>query len=236
MEPNSCYTSADLLFVASLQERRAYEQECCGIFLHHNRVDRQHLKSKCVSCNECRNGLLLKTLAIPDLVVIDDQAPNYEQARQKELCVICMEQETFGDKLLMTRCCQQSPHTSCLKRFYRVPEMCSSQHLSDKIAARLYNETCFDGRSSPASIIQLDAIIVENLIPEVNPLANTQQISDANVALCTFCTIFNSALSDILSTCRTGNLCCTFAIGKYRTSDGDHECMLDLPRSHLQPC
>lgn len=138
--------------------------------------------------------------------------------------------------LLITRCCQQSPHTSCLNRFYRVPEMCSSQHLSDEIAARLYNETCFIC-SSPASIIQLDKLLVENLIPEVNMLANARRISDANVALCTFCTIFNSALSDLLSTCRTGNLRCTFAIGKYRTSDGDfHESMLDLPRSHSQPC
>ena len=55
----------------------------------------------------------------------------------------CMDRETFGDKLLITRCCQQFAHTSCLKRFYRVPEMCSSQNLSDEIAARLYIENCF---------------------------------------------------------------------------------------------
>ena len=97
MEPNRCYACADLLFIASIQEPRAYEQECCGIFLYHNCVDLQQLKSKCVSCDECQNGLLLKTLAVTDLVVIDGQAPNYKQARQKELCVICMEQETFGD-------------------------------------------------------------------------------------------------------------------------------------------
>ena len=237
MEPKCCYACADLLFIANLQERRVYERECCGIFLHHNCVDLQHLKSECVSCDECPNWLLLKTLVLPDLVVIDDQAPNYEQVRQKELCIICIEQETFGDKLLITRCCQQSAHTSCLKRFYRVPEMCSSQHFSDEIAARLYNETCFVCRSSPASIIQLDELVVENLIPEVNPLANAQRISDANVALGTFWNIFNFALSDLLSTCRTGNLRCTFAIGKYRTSDGDfHKSMLDLPRSRLQPC
>ena len=65
---------------------------------------------------------------------------------------------------------------------------------------------------------------MENLIPEVNLLANAERISDANAALGTFCTIFNSALSDLLSTCRTGNLRRTFPIGKYRTSDGDfHE-------------
>ena len=97
MEPNRCYACADLLFIASVQEPRAYEQECCGIFLYHNCVDLQQLKSKCVSCDECQNGLLLKTLAVTDLVVIDGQAPNYKQAQRKELCVICMEQETFGD-------------------------------------------------------------------------------------------------------------------------------------------
>ena len=74
MEPNRCYACADLLFIASVQEPRAYEQECCGIFLYHNCVDLQQLKSKCVSCDECRNGLLLKTLAVTDLVVIDGQA------------------------------------------------------------------------------------------------------------------------------------------------------------------
>ena len=114
--------------------------------------------------------------------------------------------------------------------------MCSSHHLSDEIAARLYNKTCLICWSSPASTIQLDELVVENLIPEVNPLANARWISGVIVALCTFCTIFNSALSDLLSTCRTGNLHCTFAIGKYRTSEGDfHESMLDLPRSRLQP-
>ena len=97
MEPNRCYACADLLFIASIQEPRAYGQECCGIFLYHNCVDLQQLKSKCVSCDECQNGLLLKTLAVTDLVVIDGQAPNYKQARRKELCVICMEQETFAD-------------------------------------------------------------------------------------------------------------------------------------------
>ena len=107
---------------------------------------------------------------------------------------------------------------------------------SDEIAARLYDENCFVCRSSPESLIQLDELIVENLIPEVNPLANAERISDANAARGTFCTIFNSALSDLLSTCRTGNLRCTFAIGKYRTSDGDfHESTLDLPTSRLQP-
>lgn len=62
-----------------------------------------------------------------------------------------------------------------LERFYRVPEMCSSQHLSDEIAARLYNETCLICWSSPASTIQLDELVVENLIPEVNPLANARK-------------------------------------------------------------
>ena len=68
MEPKRCYACADLLFIASLHERRAYERERCWIFLHHNCVDLQHLKSKCVSCDERRNGFLLKTLAVPDLV------------------------------------------------------------------------------------------------------------------------------------------------------------------------
>ena len=78
---------------------------------------------------------------------------------------------------------------------------------------------------------------MENIKPEVNLLANAERTSDANAALGTFCTIFNSALSDLLSTCRTGNLRCTFAIGKYRTSDEDsfHESTLDLPTSRLQP-
>ena len=70
---------------------------------------------------------------------------------------------------------------------------------SDEIAARLYDENCFVCRSSPESLIQLDELIVENLIPEVNPLANAERTSEANAARGTFCTIFNSALSDLLN-------------------------------------
>ena len=51
---------------------------------------------------------------------------------------------------------------------------------------------------------------MENIKPEVNLLANAERTSDANAALGTFCTIFNSALSDLLSTGLTAEYSATY--------------------------
>ena len=48
-----------------------------------------YLQSKCASCNQCTDGLLLKTIPFPDLVVIEEESS--ELVRSKDLCVICME-------------------------------------------------------------------------------------------------------------------------------------------------
>ena len=64
------------------------------------------------SCNEYTDGLLLKTIPFPDLVVIEEESS--ELVRSKDLCVIGMESESTCDKLLVLRCCQQFAHIFCL--------------------------------------------------------------------------------------------------------------------------
>ena len=68
MEQERCYACLDLLFAASLEERRAYKRDCCGTSFHHNCVRPEYLQSECVSCNEHR-----KTVSVPDLVLIDEE-------------------------------------------------------------------------------------------------------------------------------------------------------------------
>ena len=78
----------------------------------HNCVRQELLTSKCVSCNTYTDGLLLKTVPFPDLVVIGEERS--ELVWSKILCVICMESESARNKLLVTRCCGQFAHIYCL--------------------------------------------------------------------------------------------------------------------------
>ena len=108
MEQVRCYGCSNLLILASLEERRAYKRDCCGISFHHNCVRQEFLTSKCVSCNMYTDGLLLKTVPFRDLVVIEEERS--ELAPSKILCVICVESESVRNKLLVTRCCRQFAH------------------------------------------------------------------------------------------------------------------------------
>ena len=66
----------------------------------------EYLQSKCASCNEYTDGLLLKTVPFPDLVVIEEESS--ELVRSKDLCVICMESESTR-KLIFRTCYLRSP-------------------------------------------------------------------------------------------------------------------------------
>ena len=92
MEQVRCYGCSNLLILASLEECRAYKRDWYGISFHHNCVRQEFLTSKCVSCNTYTDGLLLKTVPFPDLVVIEEERS--ELAPSKILCVICMESES----------------------------------------------------------------------------------------------------------------------------------------------
>ena len=108
MEQVRCYGCSNLLILASLEERRAFKRDCCGISFHHNCVRQEFLTSKCVSCNTYTDGLLLKT------VVIEEERS--ELAPSKILYVICMASESARNKLLVTRCCHQFAHIYFLRR------------------------------------------------------------------------------------------------------------------------
>ena len=117
MEQERCYAWLDLLFLASLEGRRACKRDCCGTSFHHNCVRPEYLQSECVSCNEHR-----KTVPVPDLVVIDEESS--ELVRSKDLCVVCMDPESTRNKLLVTRCCKQPADIYCRRIHYRITEMC----------------------------------------------------------------------------------------------------------------
>lgn len=117
MEQERCYAWLDLLFLASLEGRRAYKRDCCGTSFHHNCVRPEYLQSECVSCNEHR-----KTVPVPDLVVIDEESS--ELVRSKDLCVVCIDPESTRSKLLVTRCCKQFADIYCRRIHYRITEMC----------------------------------------------------------------------------------------------------------------
>lgn len=95
MEQERCYACLDLLFLASLEGRRAYKRDCCETSFHHNCVRPEYLQSECVSCNEHR-----KTVPVPDLVVIGEESS--ELVPSKDLCVVCMDPESTRNKLLFT--------------------------------------------------------------------------------------------------------------------------------------
>ena len=117
MEQERCYACLDLLFLASLEGRRAYKRDCCGTSFHHNWVRPEYLQSECVSCNEHR-----KTVPVPHLVVIDEESS--ELVRSKDLCVVCIDPESTRSKLLVTRCCKQFADIYCRRIHYRITEMC----------------------------------------------------------------------------------------------------------------
>ena len=117
----------------------AYKRNCCGICFHHNCVRQEFLTSKCVSCNTYTDGLLLKTVPFPDLVLIEEGSS--ELVRSK-MCIICMESGFVDNELLATRCCRQFAHIYCL-RTYCIADLCSTKDYADEATARLYSENCF---------------------------------------------------------------------------------------------
>ena len=107
----------------------------------------EFLTSKCVSCNTYTDGLLLKTVPFPDLVVIEEECS--ELAPSKILYVICMESESARNKLLVTRCCRQFAHIYFLRRYYSIADLCSTKDYADEVTARLYSKNCFACCGSP---------------------------------------------------------------------------------------
>ena len=123
----------------------------------------EYLQSKCASCNEYTDRLLLKTVPFPDLVVIEKESS--ELVQSNDLCVICMESESTRQKLLVTRCCHQFPHIFCLRRYYCIPDVSLTQDYADEVTAKLYRENCFVCCSCPEKEAPLDHFIVQHLIP-----------------------------------------------------------------------
>ena len=157
MEQVLCYGCSNPLLLPSLEERRAYKRNCCGISFHHNCVRQEFLTSKCVSCNTYTDGLLLKTVPFPDLVLIEEESS--ELVRSK-MCVICMESGFVDNELLAIRCCRQFVHIYCLRTYYCIADLCSTKDYADEVTARLYSENCFVCRGSSDQEVPLDHLIV----------------------------------------------------------------------------
>ena len=188
----------------------------------------EYLQSKCTSCNEYTDRLLLKTVPFPDLVVIEEESS--ELVRSKDLCVICMESESTRHKLLVTRCCHQFAHIFCLRRYHCIADVCSTQDYADEVTAKLYSENCFVCCSCPEKEAPLDHFSVQHLIPEINPDANDRRIQDAHVTLSSLCAGLTSKISPLLSSCKGGYPCGTYAVGQYSSEHGYvKEIMPDLP-------
>ena len=131
MEQERCYACLDLLFLASLEERRAYKRDCCGTSFHHNCARPEYLQSKCGSCTDEHR----KTVPVPDLVLIDEESS--ELVLSKDLCVICMDPESTRNKLLVTRCCKRFAPIYSLRIHYRITEMCYSEEIATKLSTKL---------------------------------------------------------------------------------------------------
>ena len=218
MEQIHCYGCSKLLLLASLEERRAYKRHCCGISFHHNCVKQEFLTSKCVSCNTHTDGVLLKPVPFPDLVLIEEESS--ELVRSKISCVICMEPGSVHNELLVTRCCRQSAHIYCLRRFYCIADLCSTNDYADKVTTRLYSENCFVCRRSHEQDVPLDHFIVERLIPKIDPFTNNTRIQDANDTVHSLRIGLTSKMSPLLSSCKAGFLRYSHAIGQYSSQDG----------------
>ena len=135
MEQVRCYGCSNLLILASLEECRAYKRDCYGISFHHNCVRQEFLTSKCVSCNTYTDGLLLKTVPFPNLVVIEEERS--ELAPSKILCVIFMESES----------------AYCLRRYYSIANLCSTKDYADEVTARLYSKNCHGSPEQEAPLV-----------------------------------------------------------------------------------
>ena len=186
------------------------------------------IQSKCASCNECADGLLLKTVPFPDLVVIEEESS--ELVRSKDLCVICMDSESTRGKLLVTRCSHQFAHIFYLRRYYCIADVCSTQDYADEVTAKLYSENCFVCCGCPEQEAPLDHFIVQHLIPEINPHTNDRRIQDANATLSSLCAGLMCKISPLFSSSKAGYLRCTYAVGQYSSVDGYiKEITPDLP-------
>ena len=183
---------------------------------------------QCASSTEYTDGLLLKTIPFPDLVVIEEE--NSELVQSKDLCVICMESESTRDKLLVTRCCQQFPHIFHLSRYYCIADVCSTQDYADQVTAKLYSENCFVCCSFLQQEAPLNHFTVQHLTPEINPKANDRRIQDANATLSSRCAGLTSKISPLFSSCKAGYLRYTYAVDQYSSVDGYvKEITPDLP-------
>ena len=184
------------------------------------------------SCNEYPDGLLLKTIPFPDLVVIEEESS--ELVRSKDLCVICIKSESTRNKLFVTTCCQQFAHIFCLRRYYCIADVCSTQDYADEVTAKLYSENCFVCCSFPEQEAPLDHFIVQHLTPEINPNANDRRIQDANATLSSLCAGLTSKISPLFSSCKAGYLRYTYAVDQYSSVDGYvKEITPDLPTVHI---
>ena len=198
-------------------------------------MKQEFLTSKCVSCNTHTDGLLLKTVPFPDLVVIEEELS--ELAPLKILCVICMEPQSASSKLLVTRCCHQFAHIDCLRRYYSIADLCSTKDYADEVMARLNSENCFVCHGSPEQEAPLDHLIVQQLIPEINPGTNDRRIEDANDTMRSVCIGLTSKISPLLSNCKAGFISCTYAIGQCSSEDGYvKQITPDLPTRIFEPC
>ena len=129
---SSTVIKSKMVATAILQTRTRFRPP--NIRMHcrlHNCVRQEFLTSKCVSCNTYTDGLLLKTVPFPDLVVIGEERS--QLVRSKILCVICMESESTRNKLLVTRCCRQFGHIYCLRRCYCIADLCSTKDYADEV-------------------------------------------------------------------------------------------------------
>ena len=172
---------------------------------------------QCASSTEYTDGLLLKTIPFPDLVVITEEGS--ELVRSKDLWVISIESESTHDKLLVTRCCQQFAHIFCLRRYYCIADVCSTQDYADEVTTKLYSENCFVCCSCPEQEARLHHFIVQHLTPDINPDANDRRIQDANATLSSLCAGFTSKIPPLFSSSKAGYLCCTYAVGQYSSED-----------------
>ena len=136
----------------------------------------------------------------------------------------------LGFFLLVTRCCQQFAHIFCVRRYYCIADVCSTQDYAHKVTAKLYSENCFVCCSYPEQEEPLDHFIVQHLTPDINPDANDRRIQDANATLSSLFAGLTSKMSPLFSTCIPGYLRCTYAMGQYSSLDGYvKEITPDLP-------
>ena len=217
MEQALCYGCSNPLLLPSLEERRVYKRNCCGISFHHNCVRQEFLTSKCVSCSAYTDGLLLKTVPFPDLVLVEEES---SELGRSQVCVICMESGFVDSELLSTTCCRQFAHIHCLRTHYRVADLCSTKEYADEITTRLYSENCFVCRGSADQDVPLDHLIVQRLIPQINPVTNHTRIQNANDVVSSLYIGLTSKISPLLSSCKAGLIRCTHAIGQYSSQDG----------------